>query len=188
VIKQAKLDKTSVTSSNLPQPPIEDPSISNKIADPSESPEPVAKHEEPIVVPVDITSDQIAQLKSETVEYAKEYSKKGTSTRKEPSPDLANDQGPYLWWENQDSYEGNTWSVSYWEYDNKYWQLQATKVEVESDGKSIMTAYSMRKDSDVNFPGFQVYKEKSDDRYHPAEIEDVVYLNRVLKALRDSKQ
>ena len=51
-----------------------------------------------------------------------------------------------------------------------------------------MTAYSMRKDTDVNFPGFQVYKEQSDDRYHKAEIEDIVYLNRVLKALRDSRQ
>lgn len=134
----------------------------------------------------DITSDQITELKSETVEYAKAYAKTGASTRKEPSPDLANDQGPYTWWEQQASFESNTWSVSLWEYDNKHWQLQATKVELKSDGHSRMTAYSMRKDTDTSFPGFQVYKEQSDDRYHPAAIEDIVYLNRVLKSLHDS--
>jgi hypothetical protein len=137
-------------------------------------------------IPTDITSDQITELKNEAIEYAKQYAKKGTSTRKEPSPDLANDQGPYVWWENQATYESNTWSVSFWEYDNQYWQLQATKVELQPDGRSRMTAYSMRKDSDISFPGFQVYKEQSDDRYHQAAIEDIVYLNRVLRALKDS--
>ena len=133
----------------------------------------------------DITSDQIAQMKAEAVEAAKSYAKKGVQTRKEPSPDLANDQGPYNWWENQATYESNTWSISFWEYDNGSWQLQATRVELQQDGRSRMTAYSMRKDSDTKFPGFQVYREQSDDRYHPAEIEDVVYLNRVLKDLNE---
>ena len=138
-------------------------------------------------IPQDISSEQITNLKEEAIQYAKAYAKKGTSVRKEPSPDLANDQGPYLWWENQDTFESNTWSISFWEYDNQYWQLQATKVVLQPDGHSLMTAYSMRNDTDVNFPGFQVYKEQSDDRYHQAAIEDIVYLNRVLKALKDSR-
>lgn len=133
--------------------------------------------------PSDITSDEIATLKEETIQYAKAYAKTGQSTRKEPSPNLANDHGPYYWWEKQATYESNTWSVSLWEYDNQSWQLQATKVELNSDGHSRMTAYSMRKDTDQSFPGFQIYKEQKDDRYHPAAIEDIVYLNRVLKGL-----
>lgn len=136
----------------------------------------------------DITSDQIAILKSEAIDYAKAYAKTGVSNRKEPASDLANDQGPYYWWEKQATFESNTWSISLWEYDNNHWQLQATKVELETDGRSRMTAYSMRKDTDINFPGFQVYKEQSDDRYHPAAIEDIVYLNRVLKSLKQSAQ
>jgi hypothetical protein len=137
-------------------------------------------------VPADITSEQISQLKNEAIEFAKSYAKTGTSTRKEPSPNLANDQGPYYWWEKQATYESNTWSISYWEYDNQNWQLQATKVELKPDGHSLMTAYSMRKDTDTSFPGFQVYKEQSEGRYHQASIEEIMYLHRVLENLKSS--
>lgn len=130
-----------------------------------------------------VTSDQVDELKNESIQFAKSFAKSGPSVRKEPSPNLANDQGPYTWWDKQASYESNSWSVSLWEYDNKNWQLQATKVELQPDGRSRMTAYSMRKDTDNSFPGFQIYREQRDDRYHPAEVEDIVYLNRVLKGL-----
>jgi hypothetical protein len=133
-----------------------------------------------------LTPDQVDELKQESIQYAKSYAKTGVSSRKEPSSNLANDQGPYYWWNKQATYESNTWSISLWEYDNKTWQLQATKVELQPDGKSHMTAYSMRKDSDTSFPGFQVYREQMDDRYHKAAIEDIVYLNRVLKGLVDT--
>jgi hypothetical protein len=134
----------------------------------------------------DINPDQVANLKAEIIEYAKKYAKTGTSTRKEPSSNLVNDQGPFYWWEKQATFESDTWSVSFWEYDNKTWQLQATKVELKPDGHSQMTAYSMRKDTDPNFPGFQVYKEEKDDRYHQATVEEIVYLNRIIKGLLDA--
>jgi hypothetical protein len=137
-------------------------------------------------VPTDIDREQLDNMKAEAIVYAKQFAKTGTGVRKEPSSDLANDQGPYYWWEKQATYESNTWSVSYWEYDNKSWQIQATRVELKNDGHSLMTAYSLRKDTDTSFPGFQVYKEQEDTKYHRAEIEDIVYLNRVLKGLRDS--
>lgn len=135
-----------------------------------------------------ITSDQINELKEEAIQYAKAYAKTGTSTRKEPAPNLANDKGPYYWWEKEATYESNSWSISYWEYDNGLWQLQATKVELQPNGHSRMTAYSMRNDNDQSFPGFQIYREQMDDRYHPAAIEEIVYLNRVLKGLVDSSK
>ncbi len=133
-----------------------------------------------------LTPDQVEELKEESIHYAKSYAKTGVSSRKEPSSNLANDQGPYYWWNKQATYESNTWSISLWEYDNKSWQLQATKVELQPDGRSHMTAYSMRKDTDTSFPGFQIYREQMDDRYHKAAIEDIVYLNRVLKGLVDT--
>jgi len=130
-----------------------------------------------------ITPEQVEDLKLEAINFATSYAKSGISSRKEPSSSLANDQGPYYWWNKQATFESNTWSISLWEYDNKAWQLQATKVELQPDGKSHMTAYSMRKDNDTSFPGFQIYREQKDDRYHHAEVEDIVYLNRVLKDL-----
>ena len=173
-------------SNNTDTPAVEPPTVSasqtpeltnNAI---SESPS------TPTTTNSDISSEEITSLKNETIEYAKKYAMSGMSTRKEPSPSLANDQGPYTWWEKQATYEGNTWSISLWEYDNKNWQLQATKVELQIDGHSRMTAYSMRKDSDTSFPGFQIYREQKDDRYHKAAVEDIVYINRVLKGLVDS--
>lgn len=171
-----------VVNTEDPKPIIEDKDVPEAI----NTSKPVESDPFPEGVPADITSDQISQLKLEAIDYAKDYAKSGISSRKEPSPDLANDQGPYTWWEKQDTYEANTWSISYWEYDSGSWQIQATKVELLPDGHSRMTAYSLRKDTDTSFPGFQVYKEQSDDRYHPAAIEEIVYLNRVLKGLKES--
>lgn len=130
-----------------------------------------------------ITKEQLEAMKIAVVENAKKYARAGKKTRKEPSPSLANDLGPYDWWERQDSYEGDTWSISFWDYDNKTWHIQASRIELQQDGRSKMTAYSLRDDHDVSFPGFQVYKEQSDNRYHMAAIEDIVYLDRVLKGL-----
>ncbi len=166
------INSTSDNSSNISMSETQDPHP-NKVASNSSNDE--------------ISPDQVEDLKNEAIEYAKAYAKTGLSTRKEPSPDLANNKGPYYWWEKEATYESNTWAISFWEYDNNIWQLQATKVELQPDGHSRMTAYSMRNENDTSFPGFQIYREQKDDRYHPAAIEDIVYLNRVLKGLVDSR-
>jgi hypothetical protein len=131
----------------------------------------------------EIPPEQVAKLQKDAIESAKEFSMRGTKTRKEEENESGSEKPGYDWWENQGSYESNTWSVSLWDFDNDTWQIQATKIELEPDGHSLMTSYSIRDEKDSSFPGFQIYKERSDNSYKPAAIEDIVYLNRVIQGM-----
>jgi len=131
---------------------------------------------------VDINSEA-GKIKIEAVNNAATFAMRGKKTHKDIDEGISSESSEYDWWENQGTYESNSWSVAYWRFADNTWKLQATRVELKSDGRSQMTSYSMRTDSDPNFPGFQVYKELVDDRYHPAKIEDIVYLDRVMKGL-----
>lgn len=126
-----------------------------------------------------LSGGQLDELKNKSVQLAKSFAMRGTQTRKEESLG----KPAYNWFENTGNYEGSTWQVSFWDYDDKSWQIQVTKVELKNDGRSIMTAYSIRADNSNSFPGLQVYKEMTDDRYHEGGPEDAVYLERVLQGL-----
>lgn len=131
----------------------------------------------------DIPPEQVAKLSKDAIASARLFAMRGKKSRKEVESDNGVEKPAYSCWENQASYEGSNWSVSYWDFDNKAWQVQATKIEPKSDGHSLMTSYSMRDKDDPNFPGFQVYKEQSDNRYSPGTIDEIVYLNRVIQAM-----
>lgn len=130
----------------------------------------------------DLTPGQVEKLTTDAVTKAKEFAMHGNKTRKEPEQGVTTVPG-YDWWENQGTYESDNWSVSFWDFDNDTWQVQATKIELKSDGHSLMTSYSLREKNDPSFPGFQVYKEQSDERYKKGPVEDIVYLNRVFEGM-----
>lgn len=130
-----------------------------------------------------IPPEQVDKLQTDAIKLAKDFALRGSKTRKEAETEGGAEKSAYDWWENQGAFEGNTWSVSFWDFDDKSWQIQATKIELEPNGHSLMTSYSIREKNDQNFPGFQVYKEQSDDRYKPAAIDEIVYLNRVIQGL-----
>ena len=132
---------------------------------------------------VDIPPEQVDKLKNDAIVAAKQFALRGKNTRKEAENQGGIEKPAYNWWENQAAFEGNTWSVSFWDYDDKTWQIQGTKIELQPNGHSLMTSYSIRQPNDPNFPGFQVYKEQSDDRYKVATIEEIVYLNRCLQGM-----
>jgi hypothetical protein len=130
-----------------------------------------------------ITDDQLQQMKTVIIESSKKFALAGTKTVKNSSSEPNNPQYSYDWWENEQSFDGNFWSVSYWAYPENRWQIQVTKLTIAETGHSVMTSYSVRMNDDKSFPGFQIYEESLDNSYRPLKIEEYVLLDRVLRNL-----
>ena len=91
---------------------------------------------------VDINSEA-GKIKIEAVNNAATFAMRGKKTHKDIDEGISSESSEYDWWENQGTYESNSWSVAYWRFADNTWKLQATRVELKSDGRSQMTSYSM---------------------------------------------
>jgi len=130
-----------------------------------------------------ITPQQLSTIKTDIIANSKSIAMLGTKTVRDNQDTIKNNNSTYEWWENEQSFDNNFWSVSYWNYQNGKWQLQITKVVVQQDGSSLMISYSIRTEDDTEFPGFQIYEEAVDNGYRQMKVEEFVELDRVLRAL-----
>jgi hypothetical protein len=130
-----------------------------------------------------VSPDQIQSMKLAVIDNAKKFAMKGSKTIKNSSSDPNDQAHSYDWWENEKSFDGDFWSVSFWNYPDNRWQIQATKIALSDNGKSLMTSFSVRMNDDQSFPGFQVYEESIDTSYRPLKVEELVLLDRVIKGL-----
>jgi hypothetical protein len=129
-----------------------------------------------------ITPEKLNEIKADVIANAKRLAMLGTKTlRSDQDPQKSQDSTE--WWENEVSFDDDFWSVSFWNYPNDKWQIQITKVVVQLDGSSLMISYSIRMEDDVQFPGFQIYRESVDDGYRPMKAEEFVLLDRVMREL-----
>lgn len=131
-----------------------------------------------------LTPHKLKELSNKIIANTKAYTAGGQKTRRTPEADALGDKSPYDYYERQDTFENNQWSVYYWKYDDGKWEIQLTKIELKFDGHSEMATYSVRPDDDENFPGIQVYLEEKDRGFRPADAEDIVYLDRISEGLR----
>jgi len=133
-----------------------------------------------------IDAVQLEKIKANIIANAKTVAQMGIKTVKaaeDPSNPATTD-----WWEFEQSFDNNFWSISLWLYPNDKWQLQITKVAIQPNGSSLMISYSVRTDDDKQFPGFQIYQESVDESYRPMKIEEIVLLDRVLQGIVASPQ
>lgn len=130
-----------------------------------------------------VTPEQLKSLKDQIIKNVQIYAMTGDKTSRTPEPDDIGDKSTYDYWDKQDTFENSQWSTYYWKFNDGKWEIQLTKIELRPDGHSQMATYSIKPDTDPNFPGIQVYLEERDKGYRPAESEDVVYLDRVIGGL-----
>ena len=133
-----------------------------------------------------ITEEQLQGMKTGIVDNAKKIAMVGAKTVKNTDDSAVDNASTYDWWENEQSFDDDFWSVSFWDYPNSRWQIQITKITIQSNGRSLMISYSVRMDDDKSFPGFQVYQESVDDSYRPLKVEEFVLLDRVLLGILNS--
>ena len=133
-----------------------------------------------------ITEEQLQDMKTGIFDNAKKIAMMGAKTVKNTEGTAVDNAPTYDWWENEQSFDDDFWSVSFWDYPNNRWQIQITKITIQSNGRSLMISYSVRMNDDKSFPGFQVYQESVDDSYRPLKVEEFVLLDRVLLGVLDS--
>ena len=132
-----------------------------------------------------VTEEQLQQLRTKVIEGSKAYAMSGTKTRRTPSENDIGDKSAYDYWDKEETFEADQWSVYYWKFDDGKWEVQLTRIELKADGHSLMSTYSIRPDEDLTFPGIQVYREERDMGYRKGEVEDIVYLDRVIAGLKN---
>ena len=133
-----------------------------------------------------VTQEQLQVIKTSIVTNARNIAMQGIKTVKSTDDSTTGDNLTYDWWENEQSFDNNFWSISFWDYPNNRWQIQVTKIIIQNTGRSLMVSYSVRMDDDGSFPGFQIYEESVDDSYRPFNIEEYVLLNRVLLGIQSA--
>ncbi|HUY52972.1 MAG TPA: hypothetical protein VMV24_00120 [Candidatus Dormibacteraeota bacterium] len=133
-----------------------------------------------------VTQEQLQVIKTSIVTNARNIAMQGIKTVKSTDDSTTGDNLTYDWWENEQSFDNNFWSISFWDYPNNRWQIQVTKIIIQNTGRSLMVSYSVRMDDDKSFPGFQIYEESVDDSYRPFNIEEYVLLNRVLLGIQSA--
>ncbi len=133
-----------------------------------------------------VTEEQLQVIKTSIIANAKNIAMRGIKTVKSTNSSNADNSSTYDWWENEQSFDNNFWSISFWDYPDNRWQIQVTKIIIQNTGRSLMVSYSVRMDDDRSFPGFQVYEESVDDSYRPFKVEEFVLLNRVLLGIQSS--
>jgi hypothetical protein len=126
---------------------------------------------------------QLEKIKTDIVNNSKAIAKLGIKTVKNNQDSVSGDTTTYDWWEFEQSFDNDFWSISFWDYPNNKWQIQITKVSIQSNGSSLMISYGIRMDDDAQFPGFQVYQESVDSSYRPMKPEEFVLLDRVLQGI-----
>ncbi|HUC78880.1 MAG TPA: hypothetical protein VMQ58_01430 [Candidatus Saccharimonadales bacterium] len=136
--------------------------------------------------PSPIDPAQLEKIKSDIINNAKTIAKLGIKTVKNSQDTVSGDPTNYDWWEYEQSFDNDFWSISFWDYPNGLWQIQITKVTIQSNGSSLMVSFSVRTDQDKQFPGFQVYQESVDDSYRQMKIEEFILLDRVLQGIQAS--
>ena len=147
------------------------------------------KTDQPTDAPISdgsIDAAQMEKIKANIEANAKAVAKMGVKTVK-ATEDPAN-TATTDWWEFEQSFDNDFWSVSLWVYPSDKWQIQITKVTIQPNGSSLMISYSIRADDDKQFPGFQIYQESVDESYRPIKIEEIVLLDRVLQGIVASPQ
>ncbi|HUC95370.1 MAG TPA: hypothetical protein VMR76_00235 [Candidatus Saccharimonadia bacterium] len=132
-----------------------------------------------------ISTQRLIDIQSEIIQNAKRFALSGSKTIKHRKNDGLESPIDYDWWANETSFDGCFWSVSYWDYKNNSLQIQITKLLLQENGRSIMTSYSIREDSDKYFPGFQIYEEEIDNIYRPLKTEEYVYLDRAIRSINN---
>jgi hypothetical protein len=128
-----------------------------------------------------IDAGQLEKIKANILANAKAVAQMGVKTVKadqDPANTATTD-----WWEFEQSFDNDFWSVSLWVYPSDKWQIQITKVAIQTNGSSLMISYGIRMDDDKQFPGFQIYQESVDESYRPMKLEEIVLLDRVLQGL-----
>jgi hypothetical protein len=128
-----------------------------------------------------IDAVQLEKIKANIVADAKAVAQMGIKTVK--AAEDASNPATTDWWEFEQSFDNDFWSVSLWLYPSDKWQIQITKVSIQPNGSSLMISYSVRTDDDKQFPGFQIYQESVDESYRPMKIEEIVLLDRVLQGI-----
>lgn len=131
-----------------------------------------------------IDAAQLEKIKANILNNAKAVAQMGVKTVKN-DVDPAN-TGTTDWWEYEQSYDNDFWSVSLWVYPTQRWQVQITKVAIQSNGSSLMISYGIRMDDDKQFPGYQIYQESVDESYRPMKLEEFVLLDRILQGIVSS--
>jgi len=133
-----------------------------------------------------ISPEQLQSMRTSIISNARSIATMGTKTVKNTSDTTSGNGSSYDWWENEQSFDNDFWSVSFWDFPDDKWQIQITKVTIQSTGRSLMVSFSIRNEEDRVFPGFQIYQEGQDDSYHPFKVEEFVFLDRVLRDLLNS--
>lgn len=133
-----------------------------------------------------IDPQQLEKIKSDVISGAKTIAKMGVKTVKNGQDTISGDTTTYDWWEYEQSFDKDFWSISFWDYPDSRWQIQITKVSVQKNGSSLMISFSIRMNDDKQFPGFQVYQEAVDDSYRPMRVEEFILLDRVLQGITAS--
>jgi hypothetical protein len=137
----------------------------------------------PPVTDSPIAPEQLEKIKTDIVNNSKTIAKMGVKTVKSNQDGVSGDSTTYDWWEFEQSFDNDFWSISFWDYPNGKWQIQITKVAIQTNGSSLMISYGIRLEDDKQFPGFQVYQESVDEGYRPMKPEEFVLLDRVLQGI-----
>ena len=133
-----------------------------------------------------ISPEQLQSVRNSIISNARSIATMGTKTVKNASDAIGGNHSSYDWWENEQSFDNDFWSVSFWDFPDDKWQIQITKVTTQNTGRSLMVSFSIRNEEDRVFPGFQIYREGQDDSYHPFKVEEFVFLDRVLRDILNS--